>query len=49
LSKRRVAADGTLFGAKRLLRCAFYLILQNRIYRGEIIHKGTAYAGPAAC
>ncbi len=26
-------------------RGALYLMLQNRIYRGEIVHKGTAYPG----
>ena len=41
-SKRRILADGTPFGSK-LSRGALYLMLQNRIYRGEITHKGNAY------
>jgi site-specific DNA recombinase len=45
LSKRRVAADGTPYGGKPFSRGALYLMLQNRIYRGEIVHKGTAYRG----
>jgi site-specific DNA recombinase len=44
-SKRRIAADGTPYGAKPFSRGALYLMLQNRIYRGEIVHKGTAYRG----
>ena len=31
-----------------LSRGALYLMLQNRIYRGEIVHKGTAYPGEHA-
>jgi site-specific DNA recombinase len=44
-SKRRVFADGTQVGAQRFSRGALYLMLQNRIYRGEITHKGNAYPG----
>src|ERR1700732_1877540 len=33
-------AGGPLFS-----RRALYLRLQNRIYRGEIVHQGTAYPG----
>jgi site-specific DNA recombinase len=44
-SKRRVLADGTHYGGQRLSRGALYLMLQNRIYRGEITHKGNAYSG----
>jgi hypothetical protein len=36
-------ADGTPFGGQKLSRGALYLMLQNRIYRGEITHKGNAY------
>ena len=43
-SKRRVFADGTV-GGQKLSRGALYLMLQNRIYRGEITHKGNAYPG----
>ena len=38
-------ADGTDFGGQKLSRGALYLMLQNRIYRGEITHKGNAYPG----
>jgi DNA invertase Pin-like site-specific DNA recombinase len=44
-SKRRTYADGTCCGGQKLSRGALYLLLQNRIYRGEITHKGTAYPG----
>jgi DNA invertase Pin-like site-specific DNA recombinase len=44
-SKRRVLADGTVWGGHKLSRGALYLMLQNRIYRGEITHKGYAYPG----
>ena len=44
-SKRRTLADGTPYGGQRLSRGALYLMLQNRIYRGEITHKGNAYPG----
>jgi DNA invertase Pin-like site-specific DNA recombinase len=44
-SKVRLLADGTLFGGQKLSRGALYLMLQNRIYRGEITHKGNAYPG----
>jgi site-specific DNA recombinase len=44
-SKWRILADGTPFGGQKLSRGALYLMLQNRIYRGEITHKGNAYPG----
>lgn len=44
-SKHRTFADGTVFGGHKLSRGALYLMLQNRIYCGEITHKGNAYAG----
>jgi site-specific DNA recombinase len=44
-SKRRVFADGTQVGDQRFSRGALYLMLQNRVYRGEITHKGNAYPG----
>jgi hypothetical protein len=40
-SKRRTFADGTVYGGHKLSRGALYLMLQNRIYRGEITHKAT--------
>ena len=42
-SKRRILVDGTPFGGQKLSRGALYLMLQNRIYRGEITHKENAY------
>ena len=44
-SKRRTLTDGTHCGGQKLSRGALYLMLQNRIYRGEITHKGDAYPG----
>ena len=44
-SKRRIFADGTQVGGQRFSRGALYLMLQNRVYRGEITHKGDAYPG----
>ena len=44
-SKRRTLADGTPYGGQKLSRGALYLMLQNRIYRGEITHKVNAYPG----
>jgi site-specific DNA recombinase len=44
-SKRRTHPDGTTYGDHKLSRGALYLMLQNRIYRGEITHKGNAYPG----
>ena len=44
-SKRRCFADGTVYGGHKLSRGALYLMLQNRVYRGEITHKGNAYPG----
>jgi site-specific DNA recombinase len=43
VSKCRAGAGGRLAGGQRFSRRALYLMLQNRIYRGEIIHQGTAY------
>ena len=44
-SKVRTASDGSIFGGKPLARGALYLLLQNRIYRGEIVHKDRSYPG----
>jgi DNA invertase Pin-like site-specific DNA recombinase len=44
-SKHRTFADGIVYGGHKLSRGALYLMLQNRIYRGEITHKGDAYPG----
>ncbi len=45
ISKVRRAADGSSYGAKPLARGALYGMLSNRIYRGEIVHKGNAFPG----
>jgi DNA invertase Pin-like site-specific DNA recombinase len=44
-SKRRTRPDGTEHGGQKFSREAIYLILQNRLYRGEIYHKGNSYPG----
>src|SRR6266496_4025831 len=44
-SKQRVRPDGTTYGGQKIARGALYLMLQNRIYRGEITHKGKSYPG----
>ncbi len=48
VSKRRTAADGSPYGGRRFSRGALYLMLKNRIYRGEIVHKGKAFPGEHA-
>ncbi|HVY89883.1 MAG TPA: recombinase family protein [Hyphomonadaceae bacterium] len=45
VSKTRKTAAGTLTGGRPIARGALYLMLQNRIYRGEIVHKDKAYPG----
>ena len=45
VSKRRISPDGRTYGAKLMTRGALYHMLQNRIYRGEIVHKDQAYPG----
>lgn len=47
-SKVRKAADGSLYGGALFSRGALYLMLSNRIYRGEIVHKGKVYPGEHA-
>jgi site-specific DNA recombinase len=48
VSKNRIAPDGRLYGGKPMTRGALYHMLQNRIYRGEIVHKDQAYPGEHA-
>src|SRR5271166_6605336 len=43
VSKRRTAADGSPYGGHAFSRGPLYQMLQNRVYRGEIVHKGAAY------
>ena len=45
VSKARIASDGTPYGSKPLAVGALYHLLQNRIYRGEIVHKDQSYPG----
>jgi hypothetical protein len=45
VSKSRKASDGTRYGENPIARGALYLMLQNRIYRGEIVHKDKNYPG----
>src|SRR3989440_767187 len=45
VSKVRTASDGSRYGGQPLSRGALYLMLQNRIYRGEIVHRGKSYPG----
>ena len=45
VSKARMASDGSRYGQKPLARGALYLMLQNRIYRGETVHKDKSYRG----
>src|SRR5207237_1360652 len=44
-SKLRTSASGRLRGGKPLARGALYLMLQNRIYRCEIVHKEQSHPG----
>src|SRR5450759_3899497 len=44
-SKCRMRPDGAEYGGQKFSRGALYLILQNRLYRGEIPHKGNSYPG----
>jgi site-specific DNA recombinase len=48
VSKHRTAADGSPYGGQLFSRGALYLMLKNRIYRGEIVHKGKAFPGEHA-
>jgi site-specific DNA recombinase len=44
-SKLRTSASGRILGGKPFARGALYLMLQNRIYRGEIVHREQSYLG----
>jgi DNA invertase Pin-like site-specific DNA recombinase len=44
-SKRRVLTSGRILGGGSFDRGALYHLLQNRIYRGEVVHKGVVYPG----
>jgi site-specific DNA recombinase len=44
-SKLRTSAAGRISGGKPFARGALYLMLQNRIYRGDIVHNTQSYPG----
>jgi hypothetical protein len=44
-SKRWTSTEGRRWGGKPLARGALYLMLRNRIYRGEIVHNDQHYPG----
>jgi site-specific DNA recombinase len=44
-SKSWTSAAGRVIGGKPFSRGALYLMLRNRIYRGEIVHKGQSHTG----
>jgi DNA invertase Pin-like site-specific DNA recombinase len=44
-SKSWTSTSGRLWGGRPFTRGALYLMLQNRIYRGEIVHKERSYPG----
>src|SRR6266478_5020989 len=44
-SKLRTSASGRISGGKPFARGALYLMLQNRIYRGEIVHRVQSHLG----
>jgi len=44
-SKMRVSRSGKHYGNAPFSRGALYLILKNRTYLGEVMHKGKAYPG----
>jgi DNA invertase Pin-like site-specific DNA recombinase len=44
-SKSRTSASGRISGGKPFSRGALYLMLQSRIYRGEIVHKEQSHPG----
>src|SRR6478672_6213396 len=44
-SKSWTTASGRRVGGKPFSRGALYLMLQNRLYRGEIVHKGQCHPG----
>ncbi len=45
ISPRRISRSGRETGGGAISRGALYAILKNRIYLGEVCHKGKAYAG----
>jgi site-specific DNA recombinase len=45
LTKARVLSDGRPYGGVGFSRGALYQMLRNRIYLGEVAHRGNVYAG----
>src|ERR1700731_2391239 len=45
VSKQWTSSSGRSWGGKPIARGALYLMLQNRIYHGEIVHKDQHYPG----
>lgn len=45
VSKVRIAANGDRTGGMPIARGALYQLLQNRLYRGEVAHRGNVYPG----
>ncbi|MEC5292302.1 recombinase family protein [Aurantimonas sp. C2-6-R+9] len=45
VSKKTQSENGLTYGGRRFSRGALYHLLANRIYRGEIVHKGEIFAG----
>ncbi len=45
VSKQRITASGKFLGGQPLGRGALFHLLRNRLYLGEISHKGTCYPG----
>ncbi|WP_298016773.1 recombinase family protein [uncultured Parasphingopyxis sp.] len=44
-TRRRISRNGNPYGGAILGRGALYAMLQNRIYAGDIVHKGKAWPG----
>jgi DNA invertase Pin-like site-specific DNA recombinase len=44
-SKQRINRHGRIYGQLPISRGALYAILQNRLYIGEVVHKGQSYPG----
>ncbi|HEX4893977.1 MAG TPA: recombinase family protein, partial [Hyphomicrobiaceae bacterium] len=45
VSKRRMRRDGRTTGCQPFSRGALFHLLRNRIYRGQIVHKGEVFEG----
>jgi len=48
ICKQRLGANGRRWGGQPLARGALYLMLQNRLYLGDVTHKGRNYPGQHA-